>query len=198
MARRSYRRFNLNAVWLLIAANVLLFIATVINYKLILILGLQPAGLPVRPWTIITNLFVHSGIWHLIANMVTLYFFGSYLTRLVGKRSLLLVYFLGGILGNVFYILLAAPFSIAIGASGAVFAAGGALAVMRPMLRVLVFPIPVPIPLWTAVIGGFVIISFFPQVAWQAHLGGLVCGLTAGYFFRRRERRRLLEWYQQR
>ncbi|GAI53526.1 unnamed protein product, partial [marine sediment metagenome] len=96
--------------------------------------------------------------------------------------------FIGGILGNILYILLAPPLSIAIGASGAVFALGGVLAIMRPKLRVLVFPIPVPLPLWAAVIGGFLIISFFPNVAWQAHLGGLAFGLTIGYFFRRRER----------
>jgi membrane associated rhomboid family serine protease len=93
-----------------------------------------------------------------------------------------------GILGNILFILLAAPFSVGIGASGAIFALGGALAMMRPKLRVFVFPIPVPLPLWSAVIGGFLIISFIPHIAWQAHLGGLVFGLIAGYFFRKRER----------
>ena len=115
-------------------------------------------------------------------------FFGKYLRSLVGSRKFLLVYFIGGILGGILYILLAPPLSIAIGASGAVFALGGALAVMRPKLRVLVFPVPVPMPLWAAVIGGFVIISFLPNVAWQAHLGGLASGVIAGYFFRRKER----------
>ncbi len=91
-------------------------------------------------------------------------------------------------MGSALFILLAPPYSIAIGASGAVFALGGALAVMRPKLRVFIFPIPVPIPLWAAVIGGFLIISLFPGIAWQAHLGGLVFGVTAGYFFRKRER----------
>ncbi len=90
-------------------------------------------------------------------------------------------------MGSFLFILLAPPYSIAIGASGAVFALGGVLAVMRPKLRVFVFPIPVPIPLWSAVIGGFLIISLFPHIAWQAHLGGLAFGLIAGYFFRRRE-----------
>jgi len=99
-----------------------------------------------------------------------------------------MVYFVGGILGNILYILLAPPFSIAIGASGAIFAVGGTLAVLRPKIRVFVFPIPIPFPLWVAVIGGFLIVSFFPNVAWQAHLGGLAFGLTVGYFFRKRER----------
>ncbi len=107
---------------------------------------------------------------------------------LLGGRKFLTVFLIGGILGNVLYLLLGEPFSIAIGASGAVFALGGVLAVMRPKIKVLVFPIPVPLPLWAAVIGGFLIISAFPNVAWQAHLGGLVWGLVIGYFFKKRER----------
>jgi len=86
------------------------------------------------------------------------------------------------------FILLGPPFATAVGASGAVFALGGALAIMRPKLKVIIFPIPIPLDLWIAVIGGFLVISFLPYIAWQAHLGGLVTGLVAGYFFRKRER----------
>jgi len=89
------------------------------------------------------------------------------------------------------YVLLASPLSLTIGASGAVFAVGGSLTVMRPKLRVIIFPVPVPVPLWAAVIGGFVILSFLPNVAWQAHLGGLAFGLAAGYFYKKKERSRL-------
>jgi len=188
MGLRRYQGFELTILLSIIIVNILLFIATTIETNLILILGLQPAGFLERPWTIVTNLFIHGSLWHLIANMVTLYFFGTYLSTLIGGRNFLIVYFVGGILGNAVYMLLGPPFSIAIGASGAVFALGGALTVMRPNLRVFIFPIPAPIPLWAAVIGGFVIISFFPLVAWQAHLGGLVLGLIAGYFLRRRQR----------
>jgi len=183
-----YRGFNLTAVWLLIGVNFLLFIATLINKDLIILLGLQPASFSARPWTLVTNLFIHGGMWHILVNMLTLYFFGSYLCQLIGVRNFLITYFGGGILGNIFYILLASPYSIAIGASGAIFALGGVLTAMRPRLRVFIFPIPAPLPLWAAVIGGFLILSFFPGVAWQAHLGGLVLGLAAGYFFRKRER----------
>jgi membrane associated rhomboid family serine protease len=183
-----YQRFKLNSIWVLIGLNFLLFIVTAIVPGLIFFLGLQPANFPQQPWTIVTNLFVHSGLWHIIANMITLYFFGSFLARLVGEAKFLTLYFGGGVLGNILFILLGPPGSIAVGASGAIFALGGALAVMRPKLRVFVFPIPAPVPLWVAVIGGFLILSFFPHIAWQAHLGGLVFGLVAGYFFRKRER----------
>jgi len=184
----SYQSFKLTPVWALIAINFLLFIATAIVPELIFVFGLQPVSLLARPWTIVTNLFIHGGLWHIIANMLTLYFFGTYLLRLVGGSKFLIVYFGGGILGNILFILLAPPFSIAVGASGAIFALGGALAVMRPKLRVFIFPIPVPLPLWLAVIGGFLIISLFPHIAWQAHLGGIIFGFIAGYFFGKRER----------
>lgn len=188
MRYRRYQRFKLSPILILVAVNFLLFIATFIAPGLIFLLGLQPAGFLLRPWTILTCMFVHSGLWHIIANMLTLYFFGTYLYRLIGQGRFLFVYFGGGILGGILFILLAPSFSIAVGASGAVFALAGALVVMRPKLPVLIFPIPVPIPLWLAVIGGFLILSFLPYIAWQAHLGGLVLGLFAGSFFRKRER----------
>jgi membrane associated rhomboid family serine protease len=55
-------------------------------------------------------------------------------------------------------------------------------------MSVMIFPIPLPIPLWVAVTGGFLLLSFMPSVAWQAHLGGLVVGLVAGLIFRSRVR----------
>ena len=195
MAYRGYQGFRLTPIWILIGINFLLFIPALISpISIYEFLGLAPATFPSRPWTIVTNLFIHAGLWHILANMFTLFFFGTYLSRLVGGGRFLIVYFGGGILGNILFIFLAYTlgldfFTIAVGASGAIFALGGALAAMRPKIRVFVFPIPVPMPLWVAVIGGFLILSFLPYIAWQAHLGGLVFGLIAGYFFRRRERR---------
>ena len=188
MIYRSYRRTGLNPILVIIGINVILFIATLISRDLILLLGLQPASFLDRPWTIITSMFMHGGFGHIFANMFTLFFFGSSLFQLIGNRRFLLVYLGGGILGNIFYLFLGHPFIPAVGASGAIFTLGGVLTMMRPKLRVFVFPIPLPIPLWAAVIGGFLILSLFPYVAWQAHLGGLIFGLVAGFLFRRKER----------
>jgi membrane associated rhomboid family serine protease len=179
------------AVWVIIGINLLVFIATLINrYLVIYLLGFQPASFLLMPWTIVTNLFVHSSVWHILANMITLYFFGSFLYQLIGRNRFLLVYFAGGILGNIFYLLLASsPSSIAIGASGAIFAIAGVLVVLMPRLRVLLYFI-VPMPLWVVVLVFFVLWSFIPglNIAWQAHLGGLVLGIIAGFIFRRRAR----------
>jgi len=187
---RGSQDVSLTPIWVLLALNFLFFIATLINRNLVIsLLGLQPASFLDEPWTIVTCIFVHGSFWHIFANMLTLFFFGSYLLRLVGESRFLIVYFLGGIAGSIIFIFLGPSFATAIGASGAVFALGGALAVMRPKLKVIIFPIPIPMDLWIAVIGGFLIVSFLPHIAWQAHLGGLALGLIAGYLFRRGEYR---------
>ncbi len=172
----------------MILANILIFIVTLIRPELRGYLALNRLLFSDRPWTLLTSMFVHASFWHIFANMFTLYFFGSNLIQLIGERNFWIVYFLGGIAGNILYILLGPSVSVAVGASGAVFAVGGALAVMSPRLRVFIIPIPVPLPLWAAVIGGGFVISFFPHVAWQAHLGGLVFGLAMAYFLRQRRR----------
>ena len=146
MRYRRYQGFSLNPIWIIIAINLLMLVTTIISPKLFSLLGLAPAIFLSRPWTIVTNLFIHGGLWHLLANMLTLYFFGRYLSRLIGDSKLLIVYFAGGILGNILYILLGEPLSVAV-----------------------------------------LILSFLPFVAWQAHLGGLIIGLIAGYIFRKRE-----------
>ncbi len=189
---KGTRGFTLGPLGFLIIANLILYIATSIRPEVFIeLFGLSRLSFPEQWWTMVTNMFIHEPfprIWHILANMLTLYFFGSYLIRLIGERNFFIVYFLGGILGNIVYLLLAPIYSIAIGASGAIFAVAGALTVLRPKMTVFIIPIPVPIPLWIAVIGGFLLLSFMPGIAWQAHLGGFVLGLVSGFIFRRRQR----------
>lgn len=189
MRRTSISANKLTHIWIIMIINLLVFISTLIYRQLIYLLGLQPATFLVQPWTIITSMFTHADIWHILVNMIALYFYGRFLSQLIGVGKFFIVYFCGGILGNIFFLLLPPNiYAIGIGASGAIFALGGALAVLMPRLRVYMFPIPVAMPLWVAVIGGFVIMSIVPGIAWQAHLGGLIFGLIAGYFFRRKMR----------
>jgi membrane associated rhomboid family serine protease len=186
---RTYRAVNLNVLWFLIALNVLIFIITLLRPETVInFLGLTPALLPQQPWTIISSMFVHGGVWHILFNMVSLYFLGSFFLRAAGERSFLAVFFLGGLAGNILFVLLANPFSTGIGASGAIFALGGALAVMVPKVPVLILPIPIPVPLWAAIIILVGLSFLFSGIAWQAHLGGLLLGLIAGFILRKRRR----------
>jgi len=100
----------------------------------------------------------------------------------------MLVYFVGGIVGNVLFLLIGPTYSAAVGASGAIFALGGVLAMMRPTLRVYLYFL-VPMPLWLGITIGFVLTAFVAGVAWQAHLGGLAVGLIVGFFLRKRGRK---------
>jgi membrane associated rhomboid family serine protease len=185
---RTYRAVSLNVLWFLIALNVLIFIITLLRPEAVIrLLGLTPALLPTQPWTIITSMFVHGSLWHILLNMISLFFLGSFLIRAAGEKSFLAVFFLGGVAGNILFILLANAYSTGIGASGAIFALGGALAVMLPRVPVIIVPIPVPVPLWVAILI-FLLLSFLPGIAWQAHLGGLFLGLIAGFILRRRRR----------
>jgi uncharacterized protein len=188
----NYRKSNL--IWVLIAVNIVLFIATTISPQIMVQLGLIPRLLKIHPWTIVTSMFIHANFMHLLFNMLTLYFFGTFLLMLVDAKRFLLVYFIGGILGSLFFAWLASPLSLVVGASGAIYALGGTMVVMRPNVRVLFFFFPMP--LWMAILVGF-LITFFPGngIAWQAHLGGLIVGLIAGYFFRRWELRRIQPGY---
>jgi membrane associated rhomboid family serine protease len=184
---RTYRTVNLNVLWFLIALNFAIFIITLVRPQAIYLLGLTPALLSQQPWTIISSIFVHGSIWHILFNMISLYFLGSFFIRAAGERSFLAVFFLGGLAGNILFVLLANPLSTGIGASGAVFAIGGALAIMVPRVPVFIFFIPIPIPLWVAIII-FFLFSFLPRIAWQAHLGGLLLGLIFGFILKRRRR----------
>jgi len=201
----SYRyRSGLGVVEYIIITCVVLWIAVSINQaaigagarvvdgSLLGSLALRPNHLPQQFWTVLTAMFVHepftaggSGITHILFNMITLYFFGSFLVNIVGDRAFLLIFLVGGIAGNLLYLAVGSGAPV-IGASGAIFAAGGALAVLRPRSAVYVFPIPVPIPLWIAVLGGFLLTFAATGIAWQAHLGGLVAGLVTGLIFRQR------------
>jgi membrane associated rhomboid family serine protease len=196
----NYRRYSspgFGIVGYIIITCVAVWIAVSIpaRVNLISLLGFRPDDLlrMEQPWTVVTSMFVHApfpGFSHILFNMLILYFFGNFLINLVGDKKFLLVYFLGGLAGNLAFMFLnlnAFPSPIVIGASGAIFAVEGALVVMRPRLPVIIFPVPVPIPLWASVVGAFVLTSLVASVAWEAHLGGLLLGLAAGYFFRKRE-----------
>jgi membrane associated rhomboid family serine protease len=160
-----------------------------LSYSVINQIGINYSTFSSQPWTIFTAMFAHDGIEHILFNMIALYFFGMYALSLVGETKFFIVYFIGGLVGNAFFLLLNHT-AFAVGASGAIFAVEGLLVVLVPRLKVIIFPIPIPMDLWVACLGTFLILSFVSGVAWQAHLGGLLTGIAAGYIFKQQARNR--------
>jgi membrane associated rhomboid family serine protease len=191
------------AVWVLIAANIIIYIATSLaaggsffglSDAIVNQFGVSRSILASHPWTIITSLFLHDGFSHIFGNMLMLYIYGIYLSHLISETKLLLLYLIGGLVGNALFLIIAPSYAFAVGASGAIFALGGALAVMRPKAKVFLFGV-VPMDLWVYVLISAVLLGILPAfsqstIGWQAHLGGLATGLLAGWYFRRWERQR--------
>ena len=185
-------------IFILILINVIVWIGVQVRPDLVNTLALTPSQVWTHPWQILTSMFTHQNFFHILFNMWTLYFFGSAVHQLLGAKRFWVIYMVGGIFGGIFYVALAyaghaLSFGFfgnidigAIGASGAIFALGGALAVLRAQMRVMIFPIPAPMPLWVAIVGSFLVLTFIPGVAWEAHLGGILFGAGAGWYWRRR------------
>jgi membrane associated rhomboid family serine protease len=196
---RSNRGLSMSPLWVLIGVCIIIFITTLINEGPIFNrFALVPREIGQQPWTLITYMFLHGGWSHILFNMITLYFFGTFTLQLVGETAFLTTFFVGGIFGGLVFILFSyiplpyfqnSSYAYVVGASGAIYALGGLLMVMRPNTRVVTFPIPIPMPLWIAILIGFVLVAFNPGIAWQAHLGGIIYGAAVGYYFRQKERR---------
>lgn len=98
-----------------------------------------------HPWAWITHMFVHDGFWHILWNMLFLYWFGRIVGDLIGDHHMLPIYIYGGLLGGIAFVLSASTLgyisgtSYAIGASGATMAIVLAAGVIAPdyMMRLL-------------------------------------------------------------
>ncbi|ADX71236.1 uncharacterized membrane protein [Pseudarthrobacter phenanthrenivorans Sphe3] len=130
-----------------------------------------------EPWRMLTAAFLHSQgfILHIVLNMYMLWIFGQALEPLLGRVRFLAVYLLSAIGGSVGYLALTpilppgGPVGV-VGASGAIFGLFGAMLLVQRQrggdTR----------QLWVLIAINGVIGFLIPQIAWQAHLGGLITG----------------------
>ena len=117
-------------------------------------IGVQPnAFFSGAVWTLLTSMFMHANFTHLFVNMISLFFIGGFIEKLIGKKRYFWFYILSGIFAGLMFVVLAYFFGnselgarifgsrevFAVGASGAIFALGGLLVVLTPNLRVLAF-----------------------------------------------------------
>lgn len=194
--------------YVLIGLNVLAFIYEMMlpssglerffmNWGVVPYLVTNAFSLPVA-LTLITSMFLHGGVAHIVGNMLYLWIFGDNVEDCMGPVLYTLFYFVSGILAGLAQVLVGPDLMLpSIGASGAVAGILGAYLVMFPRARVhtLVFfgffarraSMPAGI-----VLGGWFILQFFNGVlslgamqvggvAWFAHIGGFIFGLIGGW-----------------
>jgi membrane associated rhomboid family serine protease len=137
-----------------------------------------PQLIVVRPWSIVTYMFLHGGLMHLLFNMLALYFFGPQVEDRLGSRRFLILYFISGVSGALLSFLFS-PGAPIVGASAAVFGVMLAFAYFWPDAPIHIWGIiPVParilviittvLALWSGLSGARSGIAHF------AHLGGYV------------------------
>jgi membrane associated rhomboid family serine protease len=200
--KNAWNRPN-NALIQIIIINLVIFV-TLIILKVFLVLGggesiyraiitklMLPADIgkfAIQPWTLFTYFFTHEGFFHILFNMLFLYWFGKIISEFLGSNKVISLYILGGIFGGLFYILMynLIPFyheritgSLMLGASAGVYAiVVGAAAFMPNYTFFLLFLGPVKIK-YIALF--YVILSFSQTIGSNAggelaHLAGAGLG----------------------
>lgn len=146
-----------------------------------------------KVWTVVTYAFLHdsNSIWHIVGNMLLLFFIGRTVEKLLGKQDFFLLYFSGAIMGGLTYIFFHLNDSNSVIGASAACSALLAFFCMRfperPITLLLFFVIPMTVkPKW--VFWGFLGISTYlllfselpselPRTAHSAHLGGFLTGV---------------------
>jgi membrane associated rhomboid family serine protease len=157
----------------------------------------DPGQLLVRPWSLITYMFLHTSFWHILFNMLWLYWFGKIFTQYLSQRQMLVTYIAGGLAGGLLYILAyntlpvfreIIPLARALGASASVMAIVTAIAFYVPnyTIQLLLFG---RVKIFYLAVVLFVIDFFMIRHGNAgghiAHIGGAVYGFIYIYYLRR-------------
>lgn len=156
-------------------------------------LSSQPNIVLTEPWTVLSYFFVHVEVFHLLFNMLFLYWFGTIIQDFIGTQRIVQLYFWGGIAGAIAYLLMVNNFAYFIqkgptflnGASAGVFAIVVSAATIKPSYRVHLFLFG---DVQIKYISAFYVIWSFIETTGSnaggniAHLGGAFMGFMYGYF----------------
>ena len=175
---------NATITEILIGVNIIMFLLTTLidftggNAWLILGAKINILIAMGQVWRLLTAMFLHAGIMHLIFNMMALYILGRDIERFYGPKKYLFIYFISGLVGSAFSFLLVSNTSV--GASGAIFGLFGAnlyLYFVNPHAYKRIFGTD-----FLILIGINLVISFVrPNIDVVGHIAGLITGFIAAF-----------------
>jgi len=182
------------AIKVLIWINIGLFILKALSASqvdLARLFGLSPSTIWPMIWQPVTYMFIHGDILHVLINMFVLWMFGSEMESVWGRTEFLRYYFLTGIGSGLIWIVfnLTQPFSVLIGASGAIYGILLAYGMMFPNRTVyLYFLVPIKVKWFVIFLGVIAFISSFnnySNISHVTHLSGMVIGFIYLRYYRR-------------
>lgn len=198
---REFERFPPFITWALIAANIVVFLAEVMDPQILDTFAFVPAYLLEGDGflkvsgviTIFTSMFLHADIIHLLSNMYVLWVFGDDCENVYGRGYFTLFYFTCGVGASLLYtITTSSPEIPVVGASGALFGVLAAYAIFFPTRRLYVYVrfylLPVPAIVYVLFYAIFEFLytlsGINPYIAHTAHIGGFLTGVMLSIVFR--------------
>jgi len=160
--------------------------------ELAMVGGLAEVGVGVAAgqwWRMVTAVVLHGSIFHILFNMWALYTFGPQIERESGSVPFLAIYLAAAAGGSLFVYWFSNPFVFSIGASGAIFGLFGVWVAGAYRLRHTYFGRRMLSQLGILLAINFALPLFIPNIAWQAHLGGLITGMAVGLLWSAQRRR---------
>jgi membrane associated rhomboid family serine protease len=136
-----------------------------------------------RVWTLITAIFVHAGIIHLLGNMIFLYVFGNTLESVTSSQTkMLAVFFVGGILSFPLSLPFFPPDATFVGASAAIFTLAAVVMLLKPLRFSWLLLMPVGMVAIVYFLYNAVAVYFHLQgdVAYISHVIGFLLGVPFG------------------
>lgn len=135
-----------------------------------------------RVWTLVTAIFVHASLLHLLGNMIFLYVFGNTLESVTNSKKILIAFFLGGILSFPLSIPFFPPDATFVGASAAIFTLTAVVMLLKPLRWswLLLMPVGLVAVLYFLYNGLAVYLHQQSDVAYISHIIGFSLGLPLG------------------
>ncbi|OYT52971.1 rhomboid family intramembrane serine protease [Candidatus Bathyarchaeota archaeon ex4484_135] len=194
--------------WALVTGNDVLYAYLMTSLGLIphRLLALQDL------YTLVTSMFTHADLLHIIGNMLYLHIFGDNVEDVLGRARFVIFYFLCGFAAAFTHVLMCSLTGVGldipiVGASGAISGILGAYVVFFPRARILTFVSYQPYPIQVKAVY-YIMVWFIYQAVWAmavltmglqvsvafwAHIGGFLAGLFFGFLFKEGVRLRAQE-----